>query len=177
MTFNKTGLTSCPFCGETPDLPDGGGTQYEIICDCGMAGSSVQIADLMSIEERRLDGFKDWRYGEEYIKRAESEAVKDWNTRVESEGPLVVALKDRNAELEQEVLKLKEIVEGLNRPHKSERLMATFNYRLRRALNHWFFEDAYWWQFWMPQSGWWGGALASIFFVASIVFLTGSPAA
>ena len=75
-------LKPCPFCGETPELPHGDGTQYEIECDCGMASSSVQISDLMTIEERVADKFTDYRYGEEFIERAKTEAVERWNTRV-----------------------------------------------------------------------------------------------
>lgn len=74
-------LLPCPFCGEVPKLPTGDGTQYEIECDCGMAGSSVQISDLMTIEERSGDDFVDYRYGEKYIERAKVEAVSNWNTR------------------------------------------------------------------------------------------------
>lgn len=74
-------LKPCPFCGETPELPDGDGTQYDIECDCGMASSSVQISDLMTIEERTEDQFTDYRYEEKYIERAKNEAVKQWNTR------------------------------------------------------------------------------------------------
>jgi hypothetical protein len=64
-------MLSCPFCGEIPSLPDGDGTQYEIVCECGMAQSCVQISDLMTHEERAADQFTNYRYAEEYI---ESEA-------------------------------------------------------------------------------------------------------
>ena len=74
-------LLPCPFCGETPAYPDGFGTQYEIECECGMATCSVQISDLMTIEERIADNFTDYRYGEKYIERAKNEATKNWNKR------------------------------------------------------------------------------------------------
>lgn len=77
-------LKPCPFCGSIPILPDGYGTQYEIECNgCGQAVSSVQICDLMTIEERVDDEFKDYRYGEEFIERAKLVAIDKWNTRVE----------------------------------------------------------------------------------------------
>ena len=77
-------LKPCPFCGDVPKLPDGGGTQYEIECICGMACSSVQICDYMTIEERIADDFIDYRYGQEFIDRARDKAVEYWNERVES---------------------------------------------------------------------------------------------
>jgi len=75
-------LKPCPFCGEVPVLPDGKGTQYEIWCDCGMACSTVQIPDLMTIEERTQDGFAKNRYGQKFIDRAKDEAINNWNNRV-----------------------------------------------------------------------------------------------
>ena len=76
-------LLTCPFCGSNPTLPDGYGTQYEIECDgCGKATSSVQICDLMTLEERSDDEFKDYRYGEEFIERAKLVAIDGWNNRV-----------------------------------------------------------------------------------------------
>jgi len=74
-------LLACPFCGEVPDYPSGDGTQYEIECDCGHASSSVQISDLMTIEERIADDFVDYRYGEQFIERAKIETTKMWNKR------------------------------------------------------------------------------------------------
>lgn len=90
MTRKKTNaivtpeLKPCPFCGSTPSLPSGHGTQYEIECNgCGQAMASVQICDLMTIEERVYDEFKNYRYGEEFIDRAKLAAIENWNTRVE----------------------------------------------------------------------------------------------
>ncbi|MDN4147593.1 Lar family restriction alleviation protein [Pseudomonas tohonis] len=75
-------LKPCPFCGETPDLPSGDGTQYEIECgSCGMAMASVQISDFMTIEERKADPFTNYRYAEQFIDRAKAEAINQWNTR------------------------------------------------------------------------------------------------
>jgi len=75
-------LMPCPFCGQIPKFPSGDGTQYEIECECGMSNSSVQISDLMTIEERINDGFANFRYGEEYILRAKNVAAICWNTRI-----------------------------------------------------------------------------------------------
>ena len=75
-------LSSCPFCGDTPEFPEGSGTQYEILCDCGHAISSVQVSDFMTIEERLSDKFVNFRYKEKFIERAKNEAIKNWNTRV-----------------------------------------------------------------------------------------------
>jgi len=80
--FKQLVILPCPFCGETPELPDGFGTQYDIECDCGRSRSGVQICDLMTIEERMADEFTDYRYGEEYITRARDEAIEAWNKRV-----------------------------------------------------------------------------------------------
>ena len=79
--MSKVKIKPCPFCGDVPELPNGYGTQYEIECECGMARSSIQICDLMTIEERVDDDFEDYRYAEEYIVRAKDEAVKQWNNR------------------------------------------------------------------------------------------------
>lgn len=77
-------LLPCPFCGETPELPSGDGTQYEIECGCGQASAGVQICDLMTIEERVADELNDFRYGEEFVERAKVEAIARWNTRAPS---------------------------------------------------------------------------------------------
>jgi Restriction alleviation protein Lar len=75
-------LRPCPFCGGAPELPRGDGTQYEIECgECGQATASVQICDLMTIEERCSDPFNNYRHEEKYIERAKQEAIKRWNTR------------------------------------------------------------------------------------------------
>lgn len=75
----------CPFCGETPKLPeqDEIGTWYEFECDCGMAMSRVQICDLMTIDERikRPFNIRAMSYEEEFVARAKKEAIKKWNTR------------------------------------------------------------------------------------------------
>lgn len=74
-------LKPCPFCGEIPRLPSGLGTQYEIECDCGKAMSSVQISDLMTVEERQSDEFVDHRYQEIFVDRAQDKAINNWNDR------------------------------------------------------------------------------------------------
>lgn len=78
-------LKPCPFCGSIPDLPSGHGTQYEAECNCGMAVSSVQISDLMTIDERMSERmsehFMNFCYGKEYVERAKREAIKNWNLR------------------------------------------------------------------------------------------------
>lgn len=75
-------LLPCPFCGATPDLPDALGTQYEIECDCGMARSSVQISDSMTLEERQ-SGWDSLtlKFDAQYVERAKEEAVSAWNRR------------------------------------------------------------------------------------------------
>lgn len=76
-------LKPCPFCGSTPDFPNGNGTQYEIHCDdCGQSVASIQICDLMTLEERKAEQFINYRYSEEYIERAKNEAIDRWNERI-----------------------------------------------------------------------------------------------
>ncbi len=79
--MGKSILKPCPFCGVVPEYPSGDGTQYEIVCRCGQANASVQICDLMTLEERQTDEFTDYRYGEQFILRAKKEASNNWNTR------------------------------------------------------------------------------------------------
>jgi len=74
-------LLSCPFCGETPELPDGDGTQYDIECDCAMASSCVQICDLLTREEHAESTFVNYRYEQKYIDRARDYAIDRWNSR------------------------------------------------------------------------------------------------
>jgi len=79
-------LKPCPFCGDTPKLPSGDGTEYEIECNCGMAMSSVQICDLMTINERQSDEFIDHRYQEVFVARARDQAIINWNKRDKEAG-------------------------------------------------------------------------------------------
>lgn len=77
-------LLPCPFCGDVPGLPSGDGTQYEIECTgCGQAMASVQICDLMTLEERESDNFTSYRYAEEFVERAKNAAVTNWNHRAQ----------------------------------------------------------------------------------------------
>ena len=75
-------LKPCPFCGKLPEFEYNGGTFYEFECSCGLARVSIQICDLMTIEERE-EGYDDktHSYLPEFVKRAEIEAIKKWNTR------------------------------------------------------------------------------------------------
>lgn len=83
--MNDNTLKPCPFCGNIPELPDCYGTFYEFDCNCGIAGISIQISDLMTIEERIGDPFNGHKYNSKYIKRAEQEAIKAWNTRTNTD--------------------------------------------------------------------------------------------
>jgi len=89
-------LKPCPFCGETPEIPECHGTCYEFDCDCGMSGSSIQISDLMTIEERlacpNLCRENDFKYPDKYIKRAEKEAITAWNHRADQTAEMQAAI-------------------------------------------------------------------------------------
>lgn len=75
-------LEPCPFCGSTPEFPEGIGTQYEIECnDCCQSIVGIQICDLMTLEERSTETFENYRYSPQYVERAKQEAIKRWNTR------------------------------------------------------------------------------------------------
>lgn len=78
---NDIEIKPCPFCGGSPELPSGDGTQYEMDCDCGHASSSVQICDLMNHEERQGDDFINYRYAEKFIERAKKHCIENWNKR------------------------------------------------------------------------------------------------
>lgn len=74
----------CPFCGVLPNfdpVEEVYGTFYEYDCGCGLSHVSLQISDLMTIEERKGDDFNDHQYGIVYRERAMNEAIKRWNTR------------------------------------------------------------------------------------------------
>ncbi len=75
-------LLPCPFCGTVPTLPNGKGTQYEMYCDCGMAMSTVQISDLMTIDEREHGWGGYQMYKPEFVERAKLYVIGKWNTRV-----------------------------------------------------------------------------------------------
>jgi len=76
-------LLSCPFCGEIPHINHRGGSCLEIEC-CWIC-VSIQISDLMTIEERLAEPERceenQFYHQPEYIERARSEAIKEWNTR------------------------------------------------------------------------------------------------
>ena len=81
---NNQNILPCPFCGEDAefeDIEDNYGTFYEYDCDCGLSRVSIQISDLMTIEERRESKFSDSRYESTYRERARNEAIRLWNTR------------------------------------------------------------------------------------------------
>lgn len=112
-----TELKKCPLCGVKPKLPDCCGTQYELWCDnCGMVVSSIQISDLMTIEERLnsrdLSSENNYKYEQEYIDRAEKEAIQAWNNRpIEQE--LQQLLEINNAESKALVMSQDESIKEL----------------------------------------------------------------
>jgi len=76
-------LKPCPFCGSHPEFDDTG-TQLELACnDCGIVTISIQISDLMSIDERCNNNNWDGRhYKTEFVERAKKESIAQWNDRV-----------------------------------------------------------------------------------------------
>jgi hypothetical protein len=80
--MNNYDLLPCPFCGTIPMFPSGNGTIYDLECHhCGQAHVSLQICDLMSIDERNDSTFVNSSYQEVYVERAKMEAIRRWNTR------------------------------------------------------------------------------------------------
>lgn len=85
MASESVTMLPCPFCGETPPLPEGLGTQYEIECHCGCARAAVQICDLMTLAERSTGWDEaEMCYRPEFVERAKAAAIAQWNTRVPS---------------------------------------------------------------------------------------------
>lgn len=84
MVIMQQELKPCPFCGEVPELEECIGTYYEYVCSCDMARFSIQICDLMTLEERCNNPFnnKTHKYKKEFIDRAEGLFINQWNTRV-----------------------------------------------------------------------------------------------
>ncbi|QDP48885.1 MAG: hypothetical protein Unbinned7794contig1000_29 [Prokaryotic dsDNA virus sp.] len=82
-------LKPCPFCGDTPEVPEyEAGTCYDDL-GCCFAYVSIQICDLMTLEERQEDDSwsnTTFRYSQKYVDRAIAEAVSDWNTRTQDKG-------------------------------------------------------------------------------------------
>lgn len=74
-------VPNCPFCG-APPASDECGTQYEFGCNqCGQARISIQISDLMTIEERCSAEFSDGQYPQEFVDRALDESIRRWSNR------------------------------------------------------------------------------------------------
>ena len=87
--MSNTELKSCPFCGAQPVLEYKGGTCYDLECpDCGVGSDSVQICDLMTIEERQaepdLTQENNYSHQPEYVERAKKKLIEYWNTRAET---------------------------------------------------------------------------------------------
>lgn len=79
-----TELLACPFCGSPADVCDGLGTQFEIGCaNCNIPTVSVQISDLMTIEERESDCWNEsgLQYSDQFVKRAFNDCAERWNIR------------------------------------------------------------------------------------------------
>lgn len=76
-------LKPCPFCGEVPELEECIGTYYEYVCSCDMARFSIQICDLMTINERVNNPFdyENLKWPDQFIERAKQEFIKQWNKR------------------------------------------------------------------------------------------------
>lgn len=82
-------LRPCPFCGTAaPEFPfDIPGTQYEVQClDCCQSMVSIQICDLMTIDERETGWINaESRYRTEFVLRARRGAIEAWNRRTPPE--------------------------------------------------------------------------------------------
>jgi len=74
-------LLPCPFCGEAPYFDEYTlGTCFDGP-GCCFAEVSIQISDLMTMDERLGELFVGNKYGKEYVARARAEAIRQWNTR------------------------------------------------------------------------------------------------
>jgi len=74
-------IPNCPFC-DAPPASDECGTMLDFGCtQCGQAYISIQISDLMTIEERCSVEFSNGRYPQEFVDRALDEAVRRWSDR------------------------------------------------------------------------------------------------
>jgi hypothetical protein len=81
---NNKNILPCPFCGryaEFENVNDNYGTFYEYDCYCGLSHVSIQICDLMTIDERKESTFKNDRYESKYRERARNKAIEIWNNR------------------------------------------------------------------------------------------------
>lgn len=89
MTAN-TELLPCPFCGEQPVIEYLNGSCLDYGChDCCMSTDSIQICDLMTIDERlaerELSQKNAYRHEQKFVDRAIAEAKKKWNNRAPAE--------------------------------------------------------------------------------------------